>query len=129
MQGGALVFAKDGDLYEHAEHTRMLIGGVASPFNSWLILRGIRSLAARMRVHSENAMAIARLLAKNKRVEIVYYPGLETHARHDVARRQRRAFGGMLSFLVRGGRNETLAGPAETHAFVAATTLGGVAER
>jgi cystathionine gamma-synthase len=126
VQGGALVFAKDGELNEHVEHTRMLIGGVASPFNSWLILRGIRSLAARMRVHSENAMAIARFLAKNKRVEVVYYPGLETHARHDVARRQMSAFGGMLSFLVRGGRNDALAVAAKTKLFVRATSLGGV---
>ena len=126
VQGGALIFARGGELYEHVEHTRMLIGGVASPFNSWLILRGIRSLAARMRVHSENAMAIARFLAKNKRVEVVYYPGLESHPHHDVARRQMSAFGGMLSFLVRGGRKEALAVAAKTRLFVRATSLGGV---
>lgn len=126
VQGGALIFARGGELYEHVEHTRMLIGGVASPFNSWLILRGIRSLAARMRVHCENAMAIARFLSKNKRVEAVYYPGLESHPRHDVARRQMSAFGGMLSFLVRGGRKEALAVAAKTKLFVRATSLGGV---
>ena len=126
VQGGALVFRQNGQLYEHVEHTRMLIGGVASPFNSWLILRGVRSLAARMRVHSENAMAIARFLAKNKRVEAVYYPGLESHPRHDVARRQMSAFGGMLSFLVRGARKEALAVAARTKLFVRATSLGGV---
>ena len=126
VQGGALVFAKRGEFPEQVEHTRKLIGGVASPFNSWLILRGIRSLAARIRVHSDNAMAVARFLAKNKRVEVVYYPGLESHPRHDVARRQMSAFGGMLSFLVRGGRKEALAVAAKTKLFVRATSLGGV---
>lgn len=126
VQGGALIFAKRDQLFDQVEHTRKLIGGVASPFNSWLILRGIRSLAARMRVHSENAMAVARFLATNKRVEVVYYPGLESHARHDIARRQMSAFGGMLSFLVRGGRAEALAVAAKTKLFVRATSLGGV---
>ncbi len=126
VQGGALIFARAGETVEHVERARLLIGGVASPFNSWLVLRGIRSLAARMRVHCENAMAIARFLAKNKRVEAVYYPGLETHPRHDVARRQMSAFGGMLSFLVRGGRAEALGVAAKTKLFVRATSLGGV---
>lgn len=126
VQGGALTFARRGELFEHVERARLLIGGVASPFNSWLVLRGIRSLAARMRVHSENAMAIARFLAGQKRVETVYYPGLPTHARHDVAARQMSAFGGMLSFLVKGGRKEALAVAARTKLFVRATSLGGV---
>jgi cystathionine gamma-synthase len=126
VQGGALTFAKRTELYERVEHVRMLTGGVASPFNSWLVMRGIRSLAARMRVHSENAMAIARFLTTQKRVEAVYYPGLESHPRHDVARRQMSAFGGMMSFLVRGGRKEALAVAARTKLFVRATSLGGV---
>ena len=126
VQGGALIFAAEGEIVEHVERARLLIGGVASPFNSWLVLRGIRSLAARIRVHSENALAIARFLASHKRVEAVYYPGLETHPRHDVARKQMRAFGGMLSFLVRGGRAEALAVAAKTKLFVRATSLGGV---
>jgi cystathionine gamma-synthase len=126
VQGGALIFARGVQIAEAVEHARKLIGGVASPFNSWLVLRGIRSLAARMRVHSENAMAVARFLAQHKRVETVYYPGLESHARHEIARRQMSAFGGMLSFLVRGGRSEALAVAAKTHLFVRATSLGGV---
>jgi cystathionine gamma-synthase len=126
VQGGALIFAHWDKIADTVEHTRKLVGGVASPFNSWLVLRGIRSLAARMRVHSENAMAVARFLASHKRVEAVYYPGLESHPRHDVARRQMSAFGGMLSFLVRGGRKEALAVAARTKLFVRATSLGGV---
>ncbi|HEX2061597.1 MAG TPA: PLP-dependent transferase, partial [Thermoanaerobaculia bacterium] len=106
--------------------TRKLVGGVASPFNSWLVLRGIRTLAARMRVHSENAMAIARVLASHPRVEQVFYPGLETHPGHDVARKQMKAFGGMLSFLVRGTRADALAVAAKTRLFTRATSLGSV---
>jgi cystathionine gamma-synthase len=126
VQGGSLAFRSRDALYEQTLHTRKIVGGVASPFNSWLVLRGIRTLAARMRVHSENAMDVARALASHPRVEAVYYPGLESHPRHDVARRQMSAYGGMLSFLVRGSRAEALAVAAKTRLFVRATSLGGV---
>ncbi len=126
VQGGALIFAKHGEVHERVERARELIGGVASPFNSWLVLRGIRSLAVRVAAHSENALAIARFLAKNKRVEAVYYPGLESHPRHDIAKRQMSAFGGMLSFLVKGGREAALGVASKTKLFTRATSLGGV---
>ena len=126
VQGGSLAFRSRDALYEATAHARKLSGGVASPFNSWLVLRGIRTLAARMRVHSENAMDVARALASHPRVEAVYYPGLESHPRHDVARRQMSAYGGMLSFLVRGSRADALAVAARTRLFVRATSLGGV---
>ncbi|HYC92297.1 MAG TPA: aminotransferase class I/II-fold pyridoxal phosphate-dependent enzyme [Thermoanaerobaculia bacterium] len=124
VQGGALVFRERDAWHDETLHVRKLVGGVASPFNSWLVLRGIRTLAARMRVHSENALAVARFLAE--RVEQVFYPGLESHPGHAIARRQMSAFGGMLSFLVRGGRAEALAVAAKTRLFVRATSLGGV---
>jgi cystathionine gamma-synthase len=126
VMGGALTFAKKSELADRVEQTRHFLGGVASPFNSWLVLRGIRSLSARMRFHSENAMAVARFLAKHPRVEAVFYPGLESHPRHDVARRQMSAFGGMLSFLVRGGKDEALGVTAKVKIFTRATSLGGV---
>ncbi|HYH08193.1 MAG TPA: PLP-dependent transferase [Thermoanaerobaculia bacterium] len=126
VQGGSLAFRERGALYEHVLHARKLIGGVASPFNSWLVLRGIRTLSARMRVHSENAMHVARFLASHERVEAVFYPGLESHPGHEIAKKQMRSFGGMLSFLVRGSRAETLAIAARTKLFVRATSLGGV---
>ncbi|HYI13314.1 MAG TPA: aminotransferase class I/II-fold pyridoxal phosphate-dependent enzyme [Thermoanaerobaculia bacterium] len=125
VQGGSLTFAKKDALYDGTQHVRKIGGAVASPFNSWLVLRGIRTLAARMRVHSENGMAVARFLASHERVEAVYYPGLETHPRHDVARRQMSAFGGMLSFLVRGTRADALAVTTRTKLFLPATSLGG----
>jgi cystathionine gamma-synthase len=127
VQGGALIFAAAQDAaFDATLRARKLIGGVASPFNSWLVLRGIRTLAVRMRAHSENALAVARFLVSHERVEAVFYPGLESHPRHDVARRQMSAFGGMLSFLVRGGRADALAVAANTRLFTRATSLGGV---
>jgi cystathionine gamma-synthase len=126
VQGGAVIFRKHEQWYEDASHLRKIIGGVASPFNSWLILRGIRTLSARMRVHSENAMAVARFLATHPRVEEVFYPGLESHPRHEIARRQMSAFGGMLSFLVRGTRADALGVTAKVKIFTPATSLGGV---
>ncbi|HEX9983311.1 MAG TPA: PLP-dependent transferase [Thermoanaerobaculia bacterium] len=126
VQGGALVFAKRDAFYDQTAHTRTVTGGVASPFNSWLVLRGIRSLGARMRVHCANANGIARFLATHEQVEAVHYPGLETHAGHEIARRQMSDFGGMLSFLVRGGKQEALDVTAKVKVFTRATSLGGV---
>ena len=79
----------------------------------------------RMRVHSENAMAVARFLASHERVEAVHYPGLESHPNHEIGQRQMSAFGGMLSFLVRGTRADALAVAARTRLFLRATSLGG----
>jgi cystathionine gamma-synthase len=126
VQGGALIFARHDALFAATERVRELVGGVASPFNAWLLLRGIRTLGARMRVHSGNAAAVAEFLTTQRRVETVYYPGLPSHPRHDVARKQMSGFGGMLSFLVRGGRAEALAVAAKTRLFTRATSLGGV---
>jgi cystathionine gamma-synthase len=126
VQGGSLAFARKDALFDAVAHGRKITGGVASPFNSWLILRGIRSLSARMSVHCQNAMALARALASHPRVEAVHYPGLETHPGHAIAARQMSAFGGMLSFHVRGGREEALAVTAKTKIFTRATSLGGM---
>jgi len=126
VQGGSLAFRNRDAWFDEILHLRKIAGNVASPFNSWLVMRGIRTLAARMRVHSENAMAVARFLSTHPRVEAVYYPGLESHPRHDVARRQMSAFGGMLSFLVRGSRADALKVTAKTRLFLRATSLGGV---
>lgn len=125
VQGGSLAFREKGELFAAVDHARHLVGGVASPFNSWLILRGIRTLAARMRIHCDNAMAVARFLEGHPRVEVVHYPGLESHPRHDVAKRQMSAFGGMISWRLRGTRAETLAITTKVKLFTRATSLGG----
>jgi cystathionine gamma-synthase len=125
VQGGALVFAKRGELLERATHVRHVLGAVASPFNSWLILRGLRTLAVRVERQSQNALALARFLAGHPQVEAVHHPGLASDPGHAIARRQMRAFGGMLSFRVRGGRAAAVAMLKRLKLLVVATSLGG----
>jgi cystathionine gamma-synthase len=126
VQGGALIFRERGELFEKVLHTRHITGGVASPFNSWLVLRGLRTLAARLRVHCENASAVAEFLAAHPRVSAVHYPGLGSHPGHAVAARQMSAFGGMLSFQLKEGRDAALDVVRRVRIFVRATSLGGV---
>jgi len=123
--GGCLV-VKSRELFDKLFHVREILGAVASPFNSWLILRGLRSLPCRMDRHSANAAAVAAALSACPGVEAVYYPGLPSHLGHEIARRQMKSFGGMLSFLVRGGRADALRVASRVRLFVNATSLGGV---
>ena len=125
VQGGCLV-VKARELLDKLLHVREILGAVASPFNSWLILRGLRTLPCRMERHSANAAAVAAALAACPAVEAVYYPGLPSHAGHAIAQRQMKGFGGMLSFLVRGGPEEALGVASRVKLFVNATSLGGV---
>ena len=125
VQGGCLV-VKSQELLDKLLHVREVLGAVASPFASWLILRGLRSLPCRMDRHSSNGSAVATALAACPSVEAVYYPGLPSHPGHDVARRQMKSFGAMLSFLVRGGREEAIRVASRVKLFVNATSLGGV---
>ena len=125
VQGGCLV-VKKREILDKLFHVRDILGAVASPFNSWMILRGLRSLPCRMERHSANAAAVAAALAASPLVEAVYYPGLASHPGHDIARRQMKGYGGMLSFLVRGGREETLRVASRVKIFLNATSLGGV---
>jgi cystathionine gamma-synthase len=126
VQGGALVFRRKDDLHAKVAHVRHLLGAVLAPFNAWLVLRGLRSLAVRMKAHSENALAVARALEAHPKVVRVNYPGLASHPGHAVAARQMSGFGGMLSFHVRGGREAALDVVAKTKLFVRATSLGAV---
>ena len=125
VQGGCLV-VKSREVLDKLFQIRELLGAVASPFNSWLILRGLRSLPCRMERHCANGAAVAAALAACPAVEAVHYPGLATHAGHEIARQQMKGFGGMLSFLVRGGGPEALRVASRVRLFVNATSLGGV---
>jgi cystathionine gamma-synthase len=125
VQGGCLV-VKSKELLDRLLQVREVLGAVASPFNSWLILRGLRSLPCRMERHSANGAAVAAALSACRVVEAVHYPGLTTHAGHEIARRQMKGFGGMLSFLVRGGGQDALRVASRVRLFVNATSLGGV---
>jgi len=126
VQGGALVLKSKGTLYEELYHTRLILGAVCSPFNSWLVLRGLRTLPVRIERHSANAMAVARALEGSKQIERVFYPGLASHPGHEIARRQMKAFGGMLSILVKGGWDEAVSVAAKVRLWRNATSLGGV---
>jgi cystathionine gamma-synthase len=123
--GGALVFGRRDGLFDAVAHRRHVTGGVPSPFNSWLTLRGLRSLPARMTMHCRNARAVAEFLAAHPRIEAVNWPGLASHPGHAVAARQMRDFGGMLSVQVRGGRDAALAFAGRVRLFTNATSLGG----
>ena len=123
--GGALVFARQDALFETVAHRRHVTGGILSPFNAWLTLRGARSLHARMAWHCRSAGLLAAFLADHPAVEAVHYPGLASHPGHDVAKRQMRDFGGMLSFRVKGGRDAALAVAGRLKLITNATSLGG----
>jgi cystathionine gamma-synthase len=126
VTGGAVISKGASDFFLRVREIQTTCGGVPSPFDCWLILRGMRSLPWRMRGHCENALQVATWLADHAGVEAVHYPALESHAGHEIAARQMTAFSGMLSFEVRGGREVALAAAAKTKLFVQATSLGGV---
>jgi len=123
--GGGLVL-RDAELGERIAFTQNAIGGVAGPFDAWLTLRGVRTLGVRMDRHSQNAQRVADMLAAHPRVAEVFYPGLATHPGHEVAAKQMRGFGGMVSFRHRGGEEEAVAFCGRTRLFTLAESLGGV---
>ena len=125
VMGGALVFARRDALFEAVLHRRHLTGGILSPFNAWLILRGARSLPARMAWHCRNARLVAEFLSTQPEVQAVYYPGLASHPGHAVAARQMSDFGGMLSFRLRDGREAALRTAGRLRLITNATSLGG----
>jgi cystathionine gamma-synthase len=125
VQAGILVFARRDTRFEKVLHARHVLGAVASPFNAWLALRGLRTLPLRIERHSANAMEIARMLEAHPGVSAVHYPGIPSHPGHRLATRQMSAYGGMLSFQVRAGRDAALRAVSRIRLFVRATSLGG----
>ncbi len=123
--GGALVFAKRGELSAKVAHRAHITGATLAPFSAWLTLRGCRSLGARMAMHCANARAVAEFLAAHPAIERVNYPALPTHPGHAVAAAQMRDFGGMMSIELRGGRDAALAMASKLRVFTNATSLGG----
>ncbi len=123
--GGALIFARRDEPLDRTSHFRYITGAILSPFSAWLLLRGCRSLPARMAWHCRNARAVAQFLATHPRVERVNWPGLPAHANHAVAAKQMRDFGGMLSIEIRGGREAALGVASKVKLFTNATSLGG----
>lgn len=125
VMGGALIFKKKDSVYEACRHTRHVMGSVPSPFNSWLVMRGIRTLACRMRAHSDNGMAVAAGLEGNPALSQIHYPGLKSDPGYAVAKKQMSGFGGMMSIRVKGGRDAAMKVVSRVKLFTRATSLGG----
>ncbi len=123
--GGAILVNRK-ELVDKLQYTINALGLGASPFDCWLVLRGIKTLVPRMKVHEENGRAVAQFLSKHKHVKKVYYPGLPSHPGHDIAARQQKGFGGMVTFEVQGDLRETNAVIGSTKIFALAESLGGV---
>jgi len=125
--GGALIFARNDEVTARAQMVQTLGGAVPSPFDCWLMMRGIRTLALRVRQQVASAQRVAEFLADHPAVERVNYPGLDSHAGHAIAARQMtNGFGGMLSFHVQGGAEQAMAIAARLQLFTRATSLGGI---
>ena len=123
--GGALVLA-DSDLGEQVAYNQNAMGSIAGPFDSWLVLRGIKTLGVRMDRHSANAERIVEMLTAHPKVVQVLYPGLPDHPGHDIAVKQMKSFGGMVSFRVAGGEDEAVAICNRAELFTLGESLGGV---
>ena len=123
---GGAVIAADKELHERLAWWANCIGVTGAPFDSYLTLRGLRTLHARMRAHGENAAAVARLLADHPVVARVYYPGLASHPGHAVAARQQQGFGAMVSFELKGGIAQVRGFLDALQLFSLAESLGGV---
>ncbi|WP_372968445.1 cystathionine gamma-synthase [Microbacterium sp.] len=123
--GGAVVFGDDR-FFESVKFQQFAVGAVSAPFDAWLTTRGIKTLAVRVRQHSENAQAIAEWAASRSEFATVYYPGLASHPGHDVAARQMSGFGGMLSLGLSAGADAAKSFAESTELFQLAESLGGV---
>jgi cystathionine beta-lyase/cystathionine gamma-synthase len=120
------VIARDAAIFEPVGFLQNALGGVPSPFDCWLTLRGLRTLELRMQRHAENATAVAEALVRHPRVRRVYFPGLPLHPGHEIARRQMTGFGGMVSFELDGTPEEAAALVSSFKYFALGESLGGV---
>ena len=123
--GGAII-ARDKTIYEKLKFLQNAVGAVPGPMDCWLTLRGIKTLAVRMERHSANAAKIAQYLSTHRAIEQVIYPGLASHPGHEVAKKQMRSYGGMLSVILKGGAPAARKMVETTSIFALAESLGGV---
>lgn len=123
--GGALV-TSDESSYQRLKFLQNTFGGVPSPLDCWLVLRGVKTLHVRMERHCHNARGIAEFLESHRKVKTVYYPGLQSHPQHYVARRQMKGYGGMVSFRIKGGVSQSTSFLKALKVFALAESLGGV---
>jgi len=126
MVGGVLVVRDNPELAERLEYLHNAVGAIQGPFDSFLALRGLKTLALRMQRHCESAMQIAEFLESHTAVERVYYPGLKSHPQHELAKRQMDGFGGMVTVVLKGGLAAATSFLEKVELFALAESLGGV---
>lgn len=124
--GGVLTTAAINPFWEKIKNIQQIGGAVPSPFDCFLLLRSLKTLSYRIKGHCENANKLAQYLENHPKVELVYYPGLASHPQHEIAKKQMKDFGGMLSILVKGGASQAKKVVNSVHIFAQATSLGGV---
>ena len=123
---GGVVITNREDLFDQLKFVQKSIGAVPGPFDCWLTMRGLKTLAVRMREHERNATRLAQWLEEHDQVERVIYPGLPSHPHHELAKKQMSGFGGMVSFIVKGGLEQARSVLEGTKVFLLAESLGGV---
>lgn len=123
---GGVAITNNEEIYKKLRFYQNAIGATPGPFDSWLVLRGIKTLAIRMKKHEENAIKIAEFLEKHPKVKKVNYPGLKSHPQHELAKKQMTGFGGMISFEINGGYDFARKVVESTKIFALAESLGGV---
>jgi cystathionine gamma-synthase len=126
IMGGIVIARQNSELFEKIKFIQRIGGAIPSPFECWLTLRGLQTLAYRVRAHAQNAQQVAAFLARHPAIEAVHYPGLDQHPAHAIAAKQMSMFGGLLSIQVKGGRAEAMAVAARVKLFTRATSFGGV---
>ena len=126
MVGGVLVVREQGELSERLEYLHNAVGSVQGPFDSFLALRGLKTLALRMQRHCESAAEIAAFLEQHAAIKTVYYPGLQSHPQHELAKRQMHGFGGMVTVVLEGGLSAATDFLEKVELFSLAESLGGV---
>lgn len=123
---GGCMMTNDKDFYQRIFTLQNSIGPSQSPFDSWLVLRGVKTLSVRMEAHQKNAMKIAAWLERHPKVESVIYPGLKSHPQHKIAKKQMSGFGGMITFFIKGGLKASKRFLERVELFSLAESLGGV---
>ncbi len=124
--GGIVIVGNQPALIERMTFLQKSCGGIASPFDSYMVLRSLKTLSLRMQKHCENAMHLAQWLEKHPKVEKVIYPGLASHPQHELAQKQMRSFGGMISMILKGNYEQTKQFLVDCQLFTLAESLGGV---
>ena len=123
---GGVAITNSDEIYAKLKFLQNGMGAIQSPFDSFLVMRGIKTLHVRMEQHQKNAFAVARFLEAHEKVERVLYPGLQSHPQHEIAKKQQTGYGGMVTFFIKGGLESSRTFLENLKLFALAESLGGV---